>query len=164
MPLIPVEEFLERHPENNDDDEKTLMSARINYELSEREVLEQERQELLKQKAALMADNKKRKEDLENLDKDLEKFIDVSISMKPNSHLSIIRFRLHTLYRKVWIKITSSPGGIRCLHRIKRSGCNMYTQYEFMIPHHQYTLATIQYLRPHRSHHRSTLDMFSKKI
>lgn len=58
------------------------MFARINHELFEREALEQQRQELLKQKAGLMADNKKRKEDLASLDKDLESFIDVSTVMK----------------------------------------------------------------------------------
>lgn len=54
------------------------MFARINHELSEREALEQARQGLLKKKQSLIADNKKRKEDLASLDKDLETFIDVS--------------------------------------------------------------------------------------
>ena len=53
------------------------MFARINHELSERELLEQERQGLLKKKQGLIADNKKRKDDLASLDKDLETFIDV---------------------------------------------------------------------------------------
>jgi THO complex subunit 5 len=39
--------------------------------------LEEQRQGLLKKKQGLIADNKKRKDDLANLDKDLEKFIDV---------------------------------------------------------------------------------------
>lgn len=65
------------HPEHTEDDEKTLMFARINHELSERELLEQERQGLLKKKQGLIADNKKRKDDLASLDKDLETFIDV---------------------------------------------------------------------------------------
>jgi hypothetical protein len=34
---------------------------------------------LLKRKQALIAENKKRKDDLANLDKDLERFIDVRI-------------------------------------------------------------------------------------
>lgn len=54
------------------------MFARINHELVEREALEQARQGLLKKKQSLIADNKKRKEDLASLDKDLETFIDVS--------------------------------------------------------------------------------------
>ena len=53
------------------------MAARIQHEHTEREQLEQARQELLKIKQALIAENKQRKDDLANLDKDLEKFIDV---------------------------------------------------------------------------------------
>ena len=78
LPLVPVEEFLEKQPEHLEDDEKTLMFARIEHELAEREALEQQRQGLLKKKQGLIADNKKRKDDLASLDKDLEKFIDVS--------------------------------------------------------------------------------------
>lgn len=56
------------------------MFARINHELAEREALEQARQGLLKKKQGLIADNKKRKDDLASLDKDLETFIDVSLA------------------------------------------------------------------------------------
>ena len=78
--MIPIHEFLELHPQYaNDNDAKALMFARINYELAEREALEQRRQGLLKKKQGLIADNKKRKDDLASLDKDLEKFIDVSL-------------------------------------------------------------------------------------
>lgn len=56
------------------------MVARINHERTEREALEQQRVELQKRKQKLIADNKKRRDDLANLDKDLEKFIDVSCS------------------------------------------------------------------------------------
>ena len=73
-----MEEFLAQHPEHADDDENDLMVARIDHERAEREALEQQRQELLKRKLKLMADNKKRRDDLAGLDKDLEKFIDVS--------------------------------------------------------------------------------------
>ena len=52
------------------------MIARIEHERTERESLEQRRMELLKRKQKLIADNKKRKDDLANLDKDLEKFIE----------------------------------------------------------------------------------------
>lgn len=78
MPLIPVKEFLAQHPEHENDDENTLMVARIDHERSEREALEQQRQELLKRKQKLIADNKRRKDDLANLDNDLEKFIDAA--------------------------------------------------------------------------------------
>ena len=57
------------------------MIARINHEHAEREALEQARQGLLKKKQGLIADNKKRKDDLASLDKDLEKFIDVSSAL-----------------------------------------------------------------------------------
>lgn len=64
-------------PEHRESNEHDLMVARINHEHAEREKLEQARQELLKRKQALIAENKKRKDDLANLDQDLEKFIDV---------------------------------------------------------------------------------------
>lgn len=86
--MIPVEEFLELHPEHRETDEHELMIARINHEHAEREKLEQARQELLKRKQALIAENKKRKDNLANLDQDLEKFIDVcvvSALFKPES-------------------------------------------------------------------------------
>jgi THO complex subunit 5 len=72
-----VEEFLAQHPQHADADDDALMVARINHERAEREALEQQRLELQKRKQKLIAENKKRKEDLANLDKDLEKFIDV---------------------------------------------------------------------------------------
>lgn len=78
MPLIPVEEFLALHPKYADADDDERMFARIEHEREEREILEQRRQELLKRKQKLIAENKRRKDDLANLDQDLEKFIDVS--------------------------------------------------------------------------------------
>ncbi|KAL2108449.1 hypothetical protein VUR80DRAFT_3783 [Thermomyces stellatus] len=78
LPLIPVEEFLAQHPEHAETDENRLMELRIDHERAEREALEQQRQELLKRKAKLIAENKKRKDDLANLDKDLERFIDAA--------------------------------------------------------------------------------------
>lgn len=54
------------------------MIARIEDERAEREALEQQRQELLKRKQKLITENKKRREDLANLDNDLEKFIDAA--------------------------------------------------------------------------------------
>ena len=91
------------HPEHTEDDEKTRMFARINHELSEREVLEQERQGLLKKKQGLIADNKKRKDDLANLDKDLETFIDVrglhSLHV-PHEYKTLTHIRLPNLYKR----------------------------------------------------------------
>lgn len=54
------------------------MFARIDHERVEREGLEDQRQELLRRKQKLIADNKRRKDDLANLDNDLEKFIDAA--------------------------------------------------------------------------------------
>lgn len=68
------------HPEHANLDAHELMIARINHEHAEREKLEQARQELLKRKQALIAENKKRKDDLASLDQDLERFIDVCLS------------------------------------------------------------------------------------
>ncbi|KFA66272.1 hypothetical protein S40285_01898 [Stachybotrys chlorohalonatus IBT 40285] len=76
LPLIPADEFIAQHPEHANDDENELMIARIDHERKEREALEQQRQELLKRKQKLIAENKRRKDDLANLDKELEKFID----------------------------------------------------------------------------------------
>ena len=81
LPLIPLEEFLALHPEHQQSDEHELMIARINHEHAEREKLEQARQELLKRKQALIAENNKRKEDLASLDQDLERFIDVGYTV-----------------------------------------------------------------------------------
>ncbi|KAK2591076.1 hypothetical protein QQS21_011232 [Conoideocrella luteorostrata] len=78
LPLISVEEFLSRHPEHAEDGENEIMVARIDHERMEREDLEQQRQELLKRKQKLIAENKRRKDDLANLDQDLEKFIDAA--------------------------------------------------------------------------------------
>jgi THO complex subunit 5 len=78
LPLIPAERFLAENPEHVGADENALTIARIDHEHAERLALEEQRQGLLKKKQGLIADNKKRKDDLANLDKDLEKFIDVS--------------------------------------------------------------------------------------
>ena len=78
LPMIPLEEFLQKFPDHRDDGEDALMRARIGYEHTEREALEQTRQGLLKRKQGLISENKKRKDDLANLDQDLEKFVDAA--------------------------------------------------------------------------------------
>ncbi|CAD6504049.1 BgTH12-05786 [Blumeria graminis f. sp. triticale] len=78
LPLIPVEQFVAEYPEYANMDDTALTIARIDHEHIERMKLEEQRQGLLKKKQSLIADNKKRKEDLANLDKDLEKFIDAA--------------------------------------------------------------------------------------
>ena len=91
-----MEEFLELHPEHADDDEAALMTARIGHEKQEREALERQKNELLKKKLKLIAENKKRKEDLANLDKDLENFIDVRFCLD-----LLCSFRLYWLIEAV---------------------------------------------------------------
>ncbi|KAF3482923.1 THOC5 family protein [Arthroderma uncinatum] len=98
LPLIPVEEFIALHPEHADSDEHELTVARINHEHAEREKLEQARQELLKKKQALIAENKKRKEDLASLDQDLERFIDAA---KP----------IQKIFEKVYVPVTRKVNG-----------------------------------------------------
>ncbi|KAI1002873.1 hypothetical protein K3495_g5325 [Podosphaera aphanis] len=78
LPLIPIERFKAEYPEYANADETTLTIARIDHEHAERLKLEEQRQGLLKKKQGLIADNKKRKDDLANLDQDLEKFIDAA--------------------------------------------------------------------------------------
>ncbi|GBF59957.1 THOC5 family protein [Trichophyton mentagrophytes] len=98
LPLIPVEEFISLHPEHANSDEHELTIARINHEHAEREKLEQARQELLKKKQALIAENKKRKEDLASLDQDLERFIDAA---KP----------IQKIFEKVYVPVTRKSTG-----------------------------------------------------
>lgn len=100
LPLISVGEFLQQHPEHGEDDETALMTARINHEHAEREALEQVRQGLLKKKQVLIADNKKRKDDLANLDKDLEKFIDVGLCTQHFSGRWLTTGRLPNRFRR----------------------------------------------------------------
>jgi THO complex subunit 5 len=76
--LIPESEFLEIFPEKAELSEHDIMIARIEHEHNERAALEEKRQGLLKQKQRLIAENNKRKQDLANLDKDLEKFIEAA--------------------------------------------------------------------------------------
>ncbi|KFY40100.1 hypothetical protein V495_05623 [Pseudogymnoascus sp. VKM F-4514 (FW-929)] len=78
LPLIPESEFLALFPAHVGASEEALMAARIEHEHAEREALEQQRQGLLKMKQGLIADNKRRKEDLASLDKQLENFIDAA--------------------------------------------------------------------------------------
>lgn len=78
LPLIPVEEFLALFPQHAESDEVALTIARIEHEHAEREALEQQRLVLLKKKQGLIADNRKRKDDLASLDKMLEQFIDAA--------------------------------------------------------------------------------------
>jgi THO complex subunit 5 len=76
LPLIPVEDYLEEFPEQEDLSEHDLMTARIEHEHQVRLKLEERRQEKLKQKQKLIAEVKKGKDDLTKLDTMVEKFIE----------------------------------------------------------------------------------------
>ncbi|KAG0124411.1 Fms-interacting protein-domain-containing protein [Tuber indicum] len=77
LPLVSEEEFLALNPEHQNDNPHNLMIARLNNEKAVREELEKQRKELLAKKQALIAENKKRKDDLASLDEQLKKFIEV---------------------------------------------------------------------------------------
>lgn len=78
LPLVPVDEFLSSNPDLASASEHDLMIARIKHEHAERQVLEEQRQALLKRKQALIAENNKKKEELAGLDREIEKWINGS--------------------------------------------------------------------------------------
>jgi THO complex subunit 5 len=78
LPLISIEDYLELFPDHASLSEHDLMIARIAHEHVKRQALEEKRQGLLKRKQGLIAENNRRKEDLANLDKDLERFIEAA--------------------------------------------------------------------------------------
>ena len=88
LPVISLEEFFERYPEWREEGrvdengegsgEVELMKARIKEEQRERLELEEQRQTLLKRKLELVKENAKRKEELNQLDMDLTKFIEAA--------------------------------------------------------------------------------------
>jgi len=73
--LIPRDQFIILFPDKTDLSEHDLTIARIRHEHQVRLELEEQRQALLKTKQALIVENSRRKEDLVNLDKELEKYI-----------------------------------------------------------------------------------------
>ncbi|KAF2757264.1 hypothetical protein EJ05DRAFT_61035 [Pseudovirgaria hyperparasitica] len=78
LPLISAQTFLDLFPDHVGYDENELMVARIEHEHMERQALEEQRQGLLRKKQGLIAENKKRREDLANLDIELEKFVNTA--------------------------------------------------------------------------------------
>lgn len=86
------------------------MIARLNNEKAVRENLEKQRKELLMKKQSLIAENKKRKEDLASLDEQLKKFSTHPINLSPKiieladqciqlrfvCHLPVLRFDILT--------------------------------------------------------------------
>ncbi|EGX50439.1 hypothetical protein AOL_s00076g203 [Orbilia oligospora ATCC 24927] len=78
IPLVDQADYLARHPEHEDMDPHELMKLRLADERAVREELETQRKQLITKKQALIAENKKRKEDLASLDEHLKKFIESS--------------------------------------------------------------------------------------
>ncbi|KAJ6262486.1 LOW QUALITY PROTEIN: hypothetical protein Dda_3296 [Drechslerella dactyloides] len=78
IPLVPEEDYLQRHPEDADKDPHELMKQRLYDERAVREELETKRKQLIAKKQALIAENKRRKDDLASLDEHLKKFIESS--------------------------------------------------------------------------------------
>jgi THO complex subunit 5 len=77
LPLIPLSQFLEEFPEmaaEGSKSEHEVMVARIEHEHNVRRDMEARRQELLKRKQELVKENLKRKERMDRLVVDVEKF------------------------------------------------------------------------------------------
>lgn len=106
--MISSEQFIAEHPEHAESDDTTLTKARIAHEHKERVTLEEQRQVLLKKKQALIAGNQKRKDDLANLDKDLEKFIDVCCLPTVIRILLILLNRLQNPFRRPSRKLSEA--------------------------------------------------------
>jgi hypothetical protein len=77
MDLQSEEEFLASHPKFSGLEGHELMLIRLEHEAAEREELETKRKDLVNRRTATQADNKKRKNDLDNLTETLKKFIEV---------------------------------------------------------------------------------------
>ena len=77
LPLLPLDAFLMLKPELVGQDEDEVMKERIEYEYREREELEQARQGLLKKKQAMIVENKRRRERLAQIDREVEVYIEV---------------------------------------------------------------------------------------
>jgi hypothetical protein len=77
------------------------MIARLKNEKVVREELEKQRTELLVKKQALIAENKKRKDDLASLDEQLKKFSTCHshTSLAPCDRLIIVQLSLHGLFK-----------------------------------------------------------------
>jgi len=74
LPLIPLPEFVSLFPEYAEKAEHEVMIGRIEHEHKVRIEMEGRRQELLKRKQELVKENQKRKERMDKLVVDVEKF------------------------------------------------------------------------------------------
>lgn len=85
--LIDVDQFIQSAPDSEKTDEITtnahkLYLARLRFELSERKRLEEEKQQLQSKRAALMKENRKKKQRLEGLESDLKEMLSRSIQVR----------------------------------------------------------------------------------
>ncbi|KNZ56976.1 uncharacterized protein VP01_2273g1 [Puccinia sorghi] len=83
-----LEEYFERNPEDKRDepdsiDAHELMIKRLKFELSERKRFEAEKKELLQKKLKLSKENDEKKSKLDELEKQLDRFVAVSLSSFP---------------------------------------------------------------------------------
>lgn len=85
-------------PEFEGKDAHELMIARLDNEKFVRQELEKQRRELLAKKQALIAENKRRKDDLASLDEQLKKFSECIFS-SPNRRKSLRRVQLKFVFR-----------------------------------------------------------------
>lgn len=72
---MPHEDFLARHPEFEAASEHDLTIARIKDEQTARQALEDQRQQLLQQKDAMVKETTAKKEELGKLDAEIEKWV-----------------------------------------------------------------------------------------
>lgn len=80
--MISAEEFLALHPEHSDSSEHDLTIARIQDEYAARQALEEQRQQSVKRKEALVKETTAKKEELGKLDAEIEKWLSGQESVK----------------------------------------------------------------------------------
>lgn len=75
LPMIAVEDYLAAHPEHKTSSEHDVNIARIRDEHDARQGLEEQRQQLVKRKEALVRETGAKKEELARLDGEVEKWL-----------------------------------------------------------------------------------------
>lgn len=73
--MVPVEEYLEAHPDSSQASDHDLTIARIEDERAARQTLEEQRLELAKRKDILVKETTAKKEELGRLDAEIEKWV-----------------------------------------------------------------------------------------
>lgn len=81
LPLVSEEEFFAENEDMRGATEEEVMRARIEHERQGREQLEEERLKLVRRKKELVEGNERRKVELGKLDKELERFVEVSFGV-----------------------------------------------------------------------------------